>query len=173
MKPISTAFIAFFMFIHLSQAKDMSLIKKIEGVYKKKFPNALMTGEKYESENILEIVPFEKDSAYLRFHLEFSNGHSCTLWGIAKEISGELIYREPQPIIPDQPCILTLFIEGDSLKTKINEVEHGCQAYCGNRGTLNAARFKLNTRKPIRYLSRLKSSREYKEAVEQPIQTEC
>src|SRR5258708_32021584 len=77
------------------------------GVYKTKFKNALVGGETYVSENVLEIVPVRGRAAYFRIHLEFYNGHECAISGIAESSIDTLVYRGPDDV-DNHPCVLTL-----------------------------------------------------------------
>jgi hypothetical protein len=42
----------------------------------------------------------------------------------------------------------------------------GCRAYHGARGSLDRAEFLVKKKQTIRYMERLKNSREFKEAIE-------
>ena len=50
-------------------------VDTLAGVYKKTFQNGNISGGKYQSEDILEIVKISPATAYVRTHLEFFNGH--------------------------------------------------------------------------------------------------
>lgn len=154
----------------MAQGKDGgSLPALMAGVYKTKFENALVGGEPYLSENILEIVPTRGRAAYFRIHLEFYNGHECAISGIADARGDTLIYRGPDDV-DGQPCILSLRRARDGVH--IYEGENGAcrNQTCGARGgygfTPNgAADFAAATRRPIRYLPRLLASDEYATAI--------
>lgn len=137
---------------------------KLAGVYTVDFTNGLVTGETYRSENLLEIVPTAPGAAYVHTELEFYNGHSCALWGVAHVEGTELVYRSRQePLTPgDAPCVLHVFTKGG--KVMLDD-QGTCQAWCGARGTLSGIDFPLSKRRPIRYMASLKASREYAEAL--------
>ena len=63
------------------------LIGDIEGVYKHRFPNGAINpgkpDDKYESEDVVEIVRYDTSRIYVRAELQFYNGHQCSISGIA------------------------------------------------------------------------------------------
>jgi hypothetical protein len=141
------------------------------GVYKTRFENGLVDGEKYASENILEIVPYRGDAAFFRIHLEFYNGHECNISGIAEASGDRLVFRGPTDG-DNGPCLLSLRRAGDGIH--LYEAENGAcrNETCGARGGYGfkpngAADFVLASRRPIRYLSRLLASDEYVQAVKE------
>jgi len=145
-------------------APPSSLPAQMAGVYKTKFKNALVDGESYVSENILEIVPYQNDAAYFRIHLEFYNGHECAISGIAKAKVDKLVFQGPADAT-GEPCILNLRRAADGIH--IYEGENGaCRAQtCGMRGGYGykpdgTADFSLASRRPIRYLPRLLASQD-------------
>lgn len=136
----------------------------LAGVYKIRFPNALVDGERYTSENILEIVPLSRRTAYVRLHAEFFNGHICSLWGVAEAEGRELVYRPPAEKGGDERCVVRLGVIGQSLKMSATH-NWGCQYYCGARGSLDGLTFPTKSKRAIRYLPRLRSSYQYGEAL--------
>ena len=139
----------------------------LAGVYKKRFKNGDVSGEQYISEDILEIVPINRDRAYVRTDLEFFNGHSCALHGVARATESDLVYTQPlSKQIGDRRCVLHIRLERGSLV--LND-DGSCRDYCGARGMFRGSSFPVSSRRPIRYMARLKASREYAEALaEQP-----
>jgi hypothetical protein len=136
----------------------------VAGVYKVQFQNGLVGGEAYRSENILEIVQTGPATAYVRTHLEFYNGHLCAIWGIAHVEGGELVYRSKEPAYPAgaPPCTLRVSVEGGQVRLEDNGT---CKSWCGARGAFGGTAFPTASRRPIRYLARLKASRLYAEAL--------
>ncbi|MFL5034807.1 MAG: hypothetical protein ACJ8EC_07280, partial [Microvirga sp.] len=59
-------------------------IGKLEGVYRRSFRNGDISGAKFTSTDVLEILAVEKGRAYFRTELNFFNGHLCSLAGIAE-----------------------------------------------------------------------------------------
>ena len=147
-------------------ASGASLPAALAGVYKYGFKNGLVSGETYRSEDILEIVPTGPRAAYVRTHLEFYNGHLCALSGIAHVEGADLVYREPpEQKILDRSCVLHVTLKG--AKVAMSDEGGSCQAYCGARGSLSNTTFAYSSRRTIRYLTRLKASGQFKDALEE------
>ena len=153
-------------------AEAMSgLPAQMAGVYKTRFKNALVGGETYVSEDILEIVPYRSKAAYFRLHLDFYNGHECSISGIAEATADTLIYRGPDDV-DGHPCMLSLRRARDGVH--ISEGENGAcrNQTCGARGGYGfksggAADFPLASRRSIRYLPRLLASSQYADAIKE------
>ena len=147
-------------------------MERIAGVYKHRFTSGLIVPgseetESYQAENIIEIVPHDREHVYVRAHLEFFNGHSCGIYGMARFEDGMFVYRDPEPpTAGDPPCVLKVGEEKGKLTLTDRPVADGgrtCAAYCGARGSLDYE-IGMDRRRPIRYLERLKASRQYTEA---------
>jgi hypothetical protein len=137
----------------------------LAGRYYRQFPNSFVSGEKYTGEDIVEIVPVGPGAAYVRIHLDYYNGHSCGIYGIAKAEAGALVYREvrdPSAVADGRQCVLTVSHSGKSLS--IDDAEGSCRGYCGARGTLTQVTLPYASKRPIRYMARLKASDEFKAA---------
>jgi hypothetical protein len=136
------------------------------GVYKVQFGNGTVDGGKYTSENILEIVKVSPNTAYVRAHLEFYNGHLCSIWGIADVVGDRLVYRataDNNLIDREKPCVMSIVRDKDRLVIHDNFT---CKPLnCGMRGSFEGERFPMNARRPIRYMDRLKASREFSQAL--------
>ncbi|HEY2177165.1 MAG TPA: hypothetical protein VGH15_01160 [Caulobacteraceae bacterium] len=139
------------------------------GVYKNRFQNSLIDGEKYTSEDILEVVPYKDNWAFFRIHLEFYNGHECNISGIAEAADDRLVYRGPTDSVAGR-CTLYLRRGADGIH--VWEGENGaCRGgTCGARGgygfkSSGTADFTAASRRSIRYLPRLLASSEYADAV--------
>jgi hypothetical protein len=153
-------------------------MKQMEGVYKHRFKNGIITpgkapmeaDEPYESEDIVEIVPHDATHVYVRAELQFYNGHSCSVAGMAGFENGKFVYHDPEPPIASEPaCVLTLVQNKDTVTLTDRLAPEGaatCSMHCGARGSLSNYVMPKSTRRPIRYLKRLVASREYKKAVE-------
>lgn len=139
-------------------------LDQLAGVYRDSFANGTVDGHDYRSENILEIVPRTPASAYFRAHLEFFNGHSCDIWGIADRRADALVYDGP--VNPQgKRCHLRLAVADGRIR--FDDADGACRAdTCGARGGYDGIDFKLGSRRPIRYLDRLLASPEYAEAVQ-------
>ncbi|MBZ5499853.1 MAG: hypothetical protein LAP85_25930 [Acidobacteriia bacterium] len=145
------------------------LIDRIEGVYKRRFQNTTAAGEKYTSENILEIVRVSEDTVYFRTHIEAYNTSMCSLSGLARySRKGVLVFVDPQPPFDplNEPCLLQF--EETPKEIRMLDPGHPCaRLHCGMRGGFHMQSFPVDARRPIRYMERLKNSREYKEALQQ------
>lgn len=146
-------------------AADSSVdIGKIEGVYRRSFRNGDVSGAKFTSTDILEIVPFGKGSAYFRAELHFFNGHVCEASGIVESEKGALVYRDDSRG-PEEPCVLRL-VPGRG-RIRFEDVDDHCRKEtCGARGGYDGAAFALSRRRRIADPGRLKASPDYKAAVE-------
>lgn len=147
-------------------------VDAVAGVYKKRFMNGDVSGDQYISENVLEIVKYDEKNAYIRSRLEFYNGHTCAIWGVARLDGRELLYSEwhdRDPWAKDKGpavCTLRIGIFGDRL---IFSDDNGTcyHFHCGMREGFGESYFERSGRRKIRYMQRLLSSKEYSEAVEQ------
>jgi hypothetical protein len=138
-------------------------LSSIAGVYKNHFANSTVDGGPYTSEDILEIVPRSRATAYVRLHLEFYNGHLCALEAIAERRADALVY-DLHRNDDGSHCVLSLQATADKLV--LHDPGGACrQYYCGARGSLDGASFDRAARRPIRYMKRLLASREYAAAV--------
>lgn len=135
----------------------------LAGRYYKQFPNALASGEKYTGENIVEIVPVAPRAAYIRLKLDFFNGHQCQLHGIATAQGDALAYREVADPSGPRRCGLTIKRQGATLAW--DDQGGSCSAYCGARGSLSNGAISFASKRPIRYLPRLKASSEFRNAM--------
>jgi hypothetical protein len=149
------------------------LMGQIDGVYKARFGSAIVVpgkpDEPYQAENVLEIVPYDADHLYLRAHLEFYNGHVCDIAGMAGYEHGAFVYHDPAPVEKgEHPCALQLHVTDKKLvltDRQTPDAEATCRKYCGARGNLDYE-IGRGERREIRYMERLKKSREYKQAAE-------
>src|SRR6202012_1578568 len=120
-------------------------IDKIAGVYKSQFKNGNISGDSYDSEDILEIVKVTADSAYVRAHLEFFNGHVCDISGVAKIEGDALVYRAHEKNVQGDLCVLRLRIKDGKLVFD-DENGHCTVGTCGNRGMYTGTAFELKKR---------------------------
>ena len=122
-----------------------------------------MSGETFTSENVLEIVKLAPDAAYVRARLNFYNGHLCAIYGVAHVEDRELVYRSPpETYAGAKQCVLHIAVRGNSLTL----ADAGtCSANCGARGGFDNAAFPAVSRRSIRYMTRLKASREFAAAM--------
>lgn len=138
-------------------------VQALAGRYYDQFQNGFVTGEKYTGEDIVEIVPVRPGAAYVRIHLDYYNGHSCGIFGVAKAQSAALVYRDPSPQYDGRICTLRLKRDGRNLS--IDDDGGTCSGYCGARGSLSNVSLPYSSKRPIRYLARLRASDEYRDAL--------
>lgn len=136
-------------------------LDKIAGLYVTHFQNGDVGGDKFWSDNVLELVKVSPDTAFFRTHLEFYNGHECELSGVAEISGASLVYRDPR-----QQC--ELHIDVADGKIAFDDRDYHCrEASCGARGGYSGATFALKSRRPIGYMQRLLASSEYRDAVKE------
>jgi len=144
--------------------------RRVAGVYKHRFANGDVQGEKFTSEDILEIVPVRPQATYFRLHREFYNGHTCDISGIADQVGDMLVYTGPNDT-SGATCRLTLAPSRGGIR--IFEGSNGAcrNQTCGARGGYGYAdgdtspAFAAAARRPIRYLPLILKSAEYKAAL--------
>jgi hypothetical protein len=144
------------------------VIGEIEGVYKTRSANQLVDGQAYTSEDILELVRVTNDAAYFKTHLEFYNGHTCDLHGIARYTqAGIFVFKSTaEPPAEDAPSC-RLQIQVTDKEIKFLDPDNSCKdGNCGMRGSFADAAFPRTARRAIRYMDRLKNSEDYKKATE-------
>ncbi len=140
-------------------------VAALAGRYYHQFPDGLVDGTRYTGQDVVEIVAVAPGAAYVRVHLDFYNGHECDVSGVAIAKQGALVYHDPEPshLADDPGCTLTLRHAGKDLR--IDDGEGSCHAWCGARGSLSDAKLPFASRRPIRYLAKLKASKEYRDAL--------
>ena len=155
-------------FAESSSAENSNeFLDKIAGVYRNRFTNRFVRSEDgiYQSEDVLEVVPLDKNTAYVRMSLQFFNGHSGGIYGVATVQGRTLVYDNRKA--GSDHCIVQYIWEDKEIVTKADyDVTPGCTHYHGARGSLNGAKFKRSSKREIRYMTRLKASREFREATE-------
>ena len=153
-----------------------ALMQEMAGVYKHRFMSATIApgkapmeaDEPYQAEDVVEIVPFDKDHIYVRARLNFYNGHSCGIAALARYEDGGFVYRDRAEAAPGLPqCVMRLGVDKGALTITDRIAPDGirtCDKYCGARGTMNYS-IGMGKRRPIRYMERLKASRQYRAAI--------
>ncbi|HEV2186980.1 MAG TPA: hypothetical protein VGR70_07215, partial [Stellaceae bacterium] len=106
-------------------------------------------------------VKLTPNTAYIRIHLEFFNGHQCSIWGIAEVVGQSLVYREPS-----SQCELSVSLAGGRI-TFADQDGHCREETCGMRGMYNGQSFRLSSRRPISYMPKLLASDQYLAAIEE------
>ena len=139
-------------------------VAALAGRYSETQHLALVSGEEYRADDVAEIVPVDARHAYLRLALNFYNGHSCSLVGVAQVESDSLVYRgsADDRFADGEPCRLAVRRQGTALTW---DDAGTCKAHCGARGSFLNGTLPWKSKRPIRYLERLKASTEYRDAI--------
>jgi hypothetical protein len=144
-------------------ARAQGLLRRMSGVYKHRFNNGNVSGDKYQSEDIFEFVPISSIAAYAKIHLEFFNGHLCDLAGVVE-------YRKVDAFVFHDPegdnagkCLLTIGLDKSHIRFK--DPNGNCSKFCGARGSLDTDEFDLGQRRTIRYMPLIEGSEEYRNAI--------
>ncbi len=136
----------------------------IAGVYKHRFANGDVSGDKYVSEDVLELVPVSPTGVYVKTHLEFYNGHQCAIAGVADVDGDALVYTDRSDLASDARCVLTLRVSATRLT--FEDPGGACRLmYCGARGSFDGHAVDRTARRTIRYLKLLKGSADYRRAL--------
>lgn len=137
----------------------------LQGRFSIRFRNGDTFGKTYWSRNTADIVRVDDMHAYVRMSLAFFNGHQCFISAIATAEGAELVYREREkPVLGDTRCVLHITHQGDWLRW--NDEEGTCYNYCGMRGSFADGRLPWRSRKPIKHVRAVKSSDDYRDAVQ-------
>lgn len=159
--------------VHAADTPSAKLIGDIEGVYKHRFSNRIIIpgkpDEKYEAEDIVEVVRHDDEHIYVHAALTFDNGHHCGFHGIAAYENGLFVYHDPNPKLSDkQACMLTIAVKGETLTLSDRATPKGpstCETLCGARGSLGDYVIAVSKKTKISYLPKLKATKQYRQAV--------
>jgi hypothetical protein len=85
--------------------------------------------------------------------------------------NGKFVYHDPEPALDAGKPSCTLAVWSDGKKLHLDdragkEEEASCRSYCGARGSLSDYQVDVSAKRKIRYMDKLKASREYAEAVQ-------
>ncbi len=141
-----------------------STVAALAGRYDHSFPDQLVSGESYTGTDVVEIVPVDATHAYVRFSLDFYNGHSCSLSGVAEAQGDALVYQEPadKALPGEPPCRLAIRRKGRKLTW---DDAGSCKADCGARGSFSGGDLPWSSKRRITYLARLERSSDYRSAL--------
>jgi hypothetical protein len=144
----------------LIAAAPLGPVQAFAGRYSHHFKNGTVFGETYWSDDVVEVVPVDPGHAYVRFALDFYNGHSCSLQGIARAEDTALVYHEPAAErIGEKQCVLRIERRGNQLVW--DDAGGSCKDYCGARGSLSNGSLAWRSKRAVTYLPRLKRSEDY------------
>lgn len=123
----------------ICQASEPPTVDSLQGVYKESFQNAMMDGTQYTSANRFLLMPVSPVTAYFDLHLEWANGHSCALSGIADTTSPQIMTYST-PSILEKTC--TFNINLGTQKFSFSDSNGACRLIsCGARGLLDGVEF--------------------------------
>jgi hypothetical protein len=112
--------------------------------------------------DVLEIVPYDENGAYVRAKLVFDNGHGCSFYGFAKQDGNKLTHYSPSS---KDICIMDVI--PSKTEVKIFDRNDSCaRMTCGMRGTYSNVSFPISKKRTIKYINNLKNSVEYKQSLE-------
>ncbi len=129
------------------QVLESSSLKNWQGLYKYTFANSFTGESEHTSENRLLLMQVSSTTAYFETHLEWANGHSCDLSGIAFVTSRKILtYSEPS--ILGKTCTFNINFEEN--KFVFDDNDGACRLIaCGSRGLLDGVEFQYGTRREI------------------------
>jgi ABC-type lipoprotein release transport system permease subunit len=83
--------------------------------------------------DVLEIVPYDEQAAYIRTRLYFTNGHTCSLYGIAKQEGSKLSYYDGRS---GRSCIMDIVPSATGIKLvdrteECRSLTYGARGYYG------------------------------------------
>lgn len=143
-------------------AGSIDPVNRFAGRYSDHFQNGDVQGEKFWSDNVVEIVPVSPDATYFRILLVFYNGHTCDIDGVAQTNGQNLIFHDPAVA----KCTLQISKQRDQLLLNELDPDLDCKLnYCGMRGGFDGITLPWRSRRPITYMRLLKGSREYRDAI--------
>jgi len=92
----------------------------------------------------LIITELENDSLHFEFFLVHTNGHTCSMDGIAAKIDSAYEYKEIlDEEDPSSECKLHIIVNDSEILLK--DIDSGCRLwYCGMRGYINGITFRRN-----------------------------
>ena len=92
----------------------------------------------------LKLTELENDSLHFEFYLFHTNGHTCSMDGIAAKIDSLYEYVEIFDQ-DDQSSECKLHIIVNDSEIILNDIDNDCMLqYCGMRGYINGITFKRN-----------------------------
>ena len=131
-----------------------------DGVYERRFENGLVSGERFESTNSLDIFRIDDQSALVEIDLAFYNGHECAFTGVFQVEGESLVYREPESEVPDYrgQCVLTVARENGEMM--FGDESGNCRDTCGARGGYNSVSLPVASQRPLTDEERTRAMRQ-------------
>ncbi|HSY37012.1 MAG TPA: hypothetical protein VK814_14745 [Acidobacteriaceae bacterium] len=130
-------------------ATASTLGQKIAGRYRHSFANGDVQGDHYRSTDTLTLTLVGAASIRFDAHLNFYNGHECSLSGGALfRKNGSFVYDDKPPNPDPSEPVCHLGIKPTSTGVTFQDYTGACKNYCGARGGWNGAAFTFAQRVP-------------------------
>ncbi len=100
--------------------------------------------EKATVTDVLNLSPESNGGLRFSFELQFNNGHSCRMEGVARPTDGFFEYREPLKEVTAQAGECVLRIRPTRRAITLEDVGRACAwtaGHCGVRGSIDGATF--------------------------------
>lgn len=132
----------------------------LAGRYTHSFRNGDVSGDSFTSTDTVLIVPTDASHAVFDIHLNFFNGHECSIGGVATLEEGALVYRDPEMTGYGDggPCTLRIRRSGSRLGW---DDQGSCSGYCGARGSLRDGAIAWSSRRPLSRAERARILRDH------------
>ncbi len=132
-------------------ATAAAVARKIAGRYRHSFANGDVQGDHFRSTDTLTITPLGAASIHFDAHLNFYNGHECSLSGGALfRKNGSFVYDDdPKNALEGEP-VCHLGIKPTPTGVTFDDYTGACKNYCGARGGWNGAAFTFTDRVPAK-----------------------
>jgi hypothetical protein len=127
------------------------------------FPKMGGGGERFPGTDTLDVLRYDDAHAYVAVHLDFFNGHSCDIEGMAAFAGGALTLEPPELTPGEGRCRVT--ITPDARAFTLAAPATACLNYCGARGRLDGAQLPRASRRPIPHRAALMRSQDFEDAV--------
>ena len=149
-----------------------ALMKDLEGVYRHAFQNKIVVAgkraESSQAEDVIEIMRYDNQHAYVRASVHIGQGHRCSVQGVAAFENNAFVYRDPEPPLSGTQCTLRIARVGDKLvlDDRVKPATAStCSAFCGARSSMGEYTINLGKKTALGSPARIKGSKEYAKAV--------
>lgn len=132
----------------------------LAGRYTYSFRNGTVGGDSFTSTDTVLIVPTDARHAVFDIHLNFFNGHECSVGGLATLEEGALVYRDPEMTGYGEGGTCTLRIRRAGNRLSWDD-QGSCSGYCGARGSLRGGSIAWSSRRPIPRAERARILRDH------------
>ena len=121
-------------------------LRDMAGVYSQEFRSGTFDGDSYTVRDELRIRRLGGDRASVSLALNFYNGHSCGIGGVATLEGDTLVLPAPIDEADAPQCRLRIAHAGDVMV--IHDPDSACmQQYCGMRGSFEGATLPYSSRR--------------------------